>query len=47
MYDWMVFLGHNSALQSYTGPGTTWVNEMNFGQQFRTEHYFPVKYQEI
>ena len=22
-------LGHNSALQAVTGPGTTWVNEMN------------------
>ena len=24
-------LGHDSALQGYTGPGTVWVNEMNFG----------------
>ena len=23
-------LGHDSALQGYTGPGTTWVNEVNF-----------------
>ena len=23
-------LGHDSALQGYTGPGTTWANEMNF-----------------
>ena len=22
--------GHNFALQGYTGPGTTWDNEMNF-----------------
>ena len=22
-------LGHDSALLGYTGPGTTWVNEMN------------------
>ena len=22
-------LGHNSTLEGYTGPGTTWVNEMN------------------
>ena len=28
---WMVFyLGHDSALQGHTGPGTTWANEMNF-----------------
>ena len=24
-------LGHNAALQGYTGPGTTLANEMNFG----------------
>ena len=24
-------LSHDSALQSYTGPGATWANEMNFG----------------
>ena len=24
-------LGYNSALRGYTGPGTTWANEMNFG----------------
>ena len=23
-------LGHDSALQRYTGPGTTWANEINF-----------------
>ena len=23
-------LGHDSALKGYTGPGTTWANEMNF-----------------
>ena len=23
-------LGHDSALQGYAGPGTTWDNEMNF-----------------
>ena len=23
-------LGHNSALKGYTGPGTTWADEMNF-----------------
>ena len=23
-------LGHDSALQGYIGPGTTWANEMNF-----------------
>ena len=23
-------LNHDSALQCYTGPGTTWTNEMNF-----------------
>ena len=23
-------LGHDSALQGYTGPGTTWADEMNF-----------------
>ena len=24
-------LGQDSALQGYTGPGTNWANEMNFG----------------
>ena len=28
-----VFWGHDSALQGYTGPGTTWDNEMNFGMK--------------
>ena len=23
-------LGHDSALQGYSGPGTTWANEVNF-----------------
>ena len=26
-----VVLGDDSALHGYTGPGTTWANEMNFG----------------
>ena len=26
-------LGHDSALSGYTGPGTTWANEMNFGME--------------
>ena len=26
-------LGHNSALQSYTGPETIWANEMSFGMK--------------
>ena len=26
----VVILGCDSALQGYTGPGTTWANEMNF-----------------
>ena len=26
-----IVLGHDSALEGYTGPGTTWVDEMNFG----------------
>ena len=24
--------GQNSAMQGYTGAGTTWANEMNFGR---------------
>ena len=28
---WMIgVLGHDSEMSNYTGPGTTWVNEMNF-----------------
>ena len=32
-------LGHDSALQGYTGPGTTWANEMNgaFGHNYGTK----------
>ena len=26
---WMMFLGNVSAPKGYTGPGTTWANEMN------------------
>ena len=27
-------LGHNSALKGYTGPETTWANEMDFGKNY-------------
>ena len=28
-----VVLDHGSVLQGYTGPGTTWTNEVNFGMK--------------
>ena len=27
------FLSHNFALEGYTGPGTTWSNEMRYGME--------------